>query len=300
MKIKTVCVVLLVSLVKISHCQSSLEESQAELSLQDRTVDIGTYLQKWVSSILWVDYGNSKYFAFPQKNTLPIYFNLTGIESRAFIGGLLLAGAGGYLLTQIPIIDGWRRSADYEEGLGFGRTYDEFDEEYDISTEYEYSYPDSFYSAASEPAGSFIKKNKQHHGERKFGNMKRRTGDPGHHPGLREATARRQKPAAGLFETITNAVKSIFSPNIRRSDLFLGGGLESMVKRYDGYWQARRTSAGKPNWELDLPRKKARSEDLSESSRERFIGPNLPQLKKEAGSGFYKDRIDNYFDSESQ
>ena len=41
---------------------------------------------------------------------------------------------GGYILTQIPIIDGLRRSTDYDDDLGFGRTYDEFDDEYDIST----------------------------------------------------------------------------------------------------------------------------------------------------------------------
>ena len=41
---------------------------------------------------------------------------------------------GGYLLTQIPIIDGLRRSTDYDDDeLGFGRTYDEFEDEYDIS-----------------------------------------------------------------------------------------------------------------------------------------------------------------------
>ena len=41
---------------------------------------------------------------------------------------------GGYLLTQIPIIDGLRRSTDYDDDLGYGRTYDEFGDEYDIST----------------------------------------------------------------------------------------------------------------------------------------------------------------------
>ena len=41
---------------------------------------------------------------------------------------------GGYILTQIPIIDGLRRSTDYDDDLGYGRTYDEFDDEYDIST----------------------------------------------------------------------------------------------------------------------------------------------------------------------
>ena len=44
--------------------------------------------------------------------------------------------------------------------------------------EYEYSYPDSFYSAASEPQGSFVRKNKKNKGgkERKKADMKRRTG----------------------------------------------------------------------------------------------------------------------------
>ena len=49
----------------------------------------------------------------------------------------LLLPSGGYLLTQIPIIDGLRRSGD-DEDLGFGRTYDEFEEtepgfDYDVS-----------------------------------------------------------------------------------------------------------------------------------------------------------------------
>ena len=34
------------------------------------------------------------------------------------------------------------------------------------------------------------------------------------------------------FDTITNAVKSIFNPNLKRSDTLLGGGLEAIVKRY--------------------------------------------------------------------
>ena len=34
------------------------------------------------------------------------------------------------------------------------------------------------------------------------------------------------------FDTITNAVKSIFNPNVKRSDTLLGGGLEAIVKRY--------------------------------------------------------------------
>ena len=49
----------------------------------------------------------------------------------------LSPSSGGYLLTQIPIIDGLRRSGD-DEDLGFGRTYDEFEEtepgfDYDVS-----------------------------------------------------------------------------------------------------------------------------------------------------------------------
>ena len=50
---------------------------------------------------------------------------------------LLSVHLGGYLLTQIPIIDGLRRSGD-DDVLGFGRTYDEFDDadsdfDYDVS-----------------------------------------------------------------------------------------------------------------------------------------------------------------------
>ena len=180
--------------------------------------------------------------------------------------------------------------------------------------------------------------------------MKRRTGDPGT-PG---AKARRQKEP-GLwvtldilsdslvdgcyyrFDTITNAVKSIFNPNLKRSDTLIGGGLEAIVKRwqpqpnykyldlfssnftrYDKYWKTRRSSAGKPNWELNTPRKQARSEvyimiwwyqhnlilslqDISGTSGESFIGPDLPPVKKEAGSGFYQDRgrvSDYYFDDD--
>merc|ERR1712079_951529 len=137
-------------------------------------------------------------------------------------------------------------------------------------------------------------------GEWRSADMKRRTGDPGT-PG---AKARRQKEP-GLFDTITNAVKSIFNPNLKRSDTLLGGGLEAIVKRYDKYWKTRRSSAGKPNWELKLnnPSKEARLEDISRSSGESFIGPNLPSVKKEGGHSFYQDRgrvSDYYFDEESQ
>jgi len=298
MKLKTVCVVFVVIFVKISSCESELEETRGEPSPLDRAVDIGTYIQSWINNINWVDFNNNKFVSFPQK-VIPIYLNVTELQTRAYIGGLLLAGLGGYILTQIPIIDGLRRSTDYDDDLGYGRTYDEFGDEYDISTEYEYSYPDSFYSAASEPAGNFVRKKKKNSGEWRSADMKRRTGDPGT-PG---AKARRQKEP-GLFDTITNAVKSIFNPNLKRSDTLLGGGLEAIVKRYDKYWKTRRSSAGKPNWELNLntPRKQARSEDISVSSGESFIGPSLPSVK-EAGSGFYQDRgrvSDYYFDDESQ
>jgi len=300
MKLKTVYVVFVVIFVKISYCESDLEESREESSPLDRAVDIGTYIQSWINNINWVDYNNNKFFAFPKK-VIPIYLNVTELQTRAYIGGLLVAGLGGYILTQIPIIDGLRRSTDYDDDLGYGRTYDEFDDEYDISTEYEYSYPDSFYSAASETTGSFVRKKKKANGEWRSANMKRRTGDPGA-PG---AKARRQKEP-GLFDTITNAVKSIFNPNVKRSDTLLGGGLEAIVKRYDTYWKTRRSSAGKPNWELNLdtPRKQSRSEVISRSSgeTETFIGPNLRPVKN-AGSGFYQDRgrvSDYYFDDESQ
>jgi len=303
MKLKTVCVVFVVIFVKISSCESELEETRGEPSPLDRAVDIGTYIQSWINNINWVDFNNNKYFAFPKK-VIPIYLNVTELQTSAYIGGLLLAGLGGYILTQIPIIDGLRRSADYDDDLGYGRTYDEFGDEYDISAEYDYSYPDSFYSAASEPAGSFVKKRKRTNGaEWRSGNMKRRNGDPGTPGGSDGGFARRQKEP-GLFDTITNAVKSIFNPNLKRSDTLLGGGLEAIVKRYDKYWKTRRSSAGKPNWELNLntPRKQARSEDISRSSGESFIGPNLPPIKKEAGSGFYQDRgrvSDYYFDDEA-
>jgi len=298
MKLKTVCVVFVVILVKICYCESDLEESRGEPSPLDRAVDIGTYIQSWMNNINWVDFNSNKYFAFPQK-VIPIYLNVTELQTSAYIGGLLLAGVGGYILTQIPIIDGLRRSTDYDDDLGYGRTYDEFDDEYDISAEYEYSYPDSFYSAASEPEGSFVKKKKRNNGEWKSANMKRRTGDHHGSPGGSEGVLARRQKEPGLFDTITNAVKSIFNPNVKRSDTLLGGGLEAIVKRYDTYWKTRRSSAGKPNWELNLntPRKQARSEDISRSSGESFIGPNLPPVKKGAGSGFYQDRgrVSDYY-----
>jgi len=312
MKLKTVCVVFVVIFVKISNCESDLEESREEPSSESSESSGGKYLSfttssvlEWFRSLNFVSYTNilpGYYVTFPANKDKRAYLNDT---SGAFPLLYTLAGAGlvayvsGYILTQIPIIDGLRRSTDYDDDLGYGRTYDEFGDEYDISTEYEYSYPDSFYSAASEPASNFVRKKKKNSGEWRSADMKRRTGDPGT-PG---AKARRQKEP-GLFDTITNAVKSIFNPNLKRSDTLLGGGLEAIVKRYDKYWKTRRSSAGKPNWELNLntPRKQARSEDISVSSGESFIGPNLPSVK-EAGSGFYQDRgrvSDYYFDDESQ
>ena len=42
---------------------------------------------------------------------------------------------------------------------------------------------------------------------------------------------------------------------------------------------------------------------VSASPGGRFVGPQLPRTNKEAGSGFYKDRVDevydNYFDNRS-
>jgi len=313
MKLKTACVVFVVIFVKISYCESDLEESRGEPSSDSSESGGAKYLTfttssvlEWLRSLNFVSYTNflpGYYVTFPANKDKSAYLNDT---SGAFPLLYTLAGAGlvayvsGYILTQIPIIDGLRRSTDYDDDLGFGRTYDEFDDEYDISTEYEYSYPDSFYSAASEPASTFVRKKKKNSAEWRSGNVKRRTGDPGT-PG---AKARRQKEP-GLFDTITNAVKSIFNPNLKRSDTLLGGGIEAIVKRYDKYWKTRRSSAGKPNWELNLnaPRKQARSEDISGTSGESFIGPPLPPAKKEAGSGFYQDRgrvSDYYFDDESQ
>jgi len=312
------CVVFLVFLLKTSYCESDLEETRADPS--SASSESAKYLSfttssvlEWLRSLNFVSYTNilpGYYVTFPANKDKRAYLNDT---SGAFPLLYTLAGAGlvayvsGYILTQIPIIDGLRRSTDYDDDLGFGRTYDEFDDEYDISAEYEYSYPDSFYSAASEPAGSFVRKKKKTIGERRsLANMKRRNGDPGTpgEQGAEGGIARRQKEP-GLFDSITNAVKSIFNPNVKRSDTLLGGGLEAIVRRYDKYWKTRRSSAGKPNWELNLntPRKQARSENLSKSSEETFIGPNLPSLKKEAGAGFYQDRgrvSDYYFDNESQ
>jgi len=298
MKQKTVFIFLLACSVKIVSCEESLEES-LEFSPQERVVDVGTYIQQWMNDINWVDYNSIKYFAFPKKS-LPIYFNVTSLEARAYIGALFLASVGGYLLTQIPIIDGLRRSGD-DEDLGFGRTYDEFEEtepgfDYDVS-EYEYNYPDSFYGAASDQKGSFVRKSKKKKGEKS--QMKRRTGIR-----FDEVLARKHKES-GIFDTIASAVKSIFSPPVKRSETLLGGGFEAMMKRYDGYWKKRRSDAGKPNWEFKNPRKQARSEarieNISEAPGERFVGPKLPQLNKEAGSGFYKERGDsNYFDQRSQ
>jgi len=307
MKLKTVSILLAACYVKINSCENSLEEylgpdsKSGDLSSQERVIDIGTYVQQWINDIVWVDWENSKYFAFPQKS-LPIYFNVTNLESRAFIGGLFLASVGGYLLTQIPIIDGLRRSTD-DEDLGFGRTYDEFDEadsgfDYDVSAEYEYNYPDSFYSAASEPEGTFLRKDKK---RRKMkSKMKRRSGIR-----FDEVLERKQKESS-IFDTITSAVRALFNPTARNSDTLLGGGFEALVKRYDGYWRRRRSDAGKPNWEFKSMRKQARADtrqEVSASPGGRFVGPQLPRTNKEAGSGFYKDRVDevydNYFDNRS-
>ena len=67
--------------------------SSFPVSPQERVIDFGTYIQQWINDIVWIDYSGSKFFAFPQKS-LPIYFNVTSLETHAYIGGLLLAGVG--------------------------------------------------------------------------------------------------------------------------------------------------------------------------------------------------------------
>ena len=68
----------------------------------DRAVDIGTYIQSWMNNINWVDFNSNKYFAFPQK-VIPIYFNVTELQTSAYIGGLLLAGLGKSVSQSVPI-----------------------------------------------------------------------------------------------------------------------------------------------------------------------------------------------------
>ena len=46
-----------------------------------------------MNNINWVDFNSNKYFAFPQK-VIPIYLNVTELQTSAYIGGLLLAGVG--------------------------------------------------------------------------------------------------------------------------------------------------------------------------------------------------------------
>jgi len=314
MKLKTVFISLLACSVKIVSCDESLEESLgAESKFSEESEAVGkvlgytpTSIYEWLRSLGLVAYTGiipGYYVTFPDNKVQNAYFNSTSDVfplAYTLTGAALVAYVSGYLLTQIPIIDGLRRSGD-DEDLGFGRTYDEFDEadagfDYDVS-EYEYNYPDSFYGAASDQKGSFVRKNKKKGEKTK---MSRRTG-------LRfDEVLARQHKESGIFDTIASAVKSIFSPPVKRqrSETLLGGGFEAMMRRYDGYWRKRRSDAGKPNWELNNPRKQARSEariQSSEAAGERFVGPKLPQFNKEAGSGFYKDRgANNYFDQRSQ
>ena len=57
-----------------------------------RAIDFGTYIQAWIQNSKIISTGEyQKYLAFPQKN-MPIYFNVTGAQSLAVLGGLTLAG----------------------------------------------------------------------------------------------------------------------------------------------------------------------------------------------------------------
>ena len=56
-----------------------------------------------MNQINWVDFNSSKYFAFPKKS-LPIYFNVTSLEARAYVGALFLASVG-----KSPV---WRNSPE--------------------------------------------------------------------------------------------------------------------------------------------------------------------------------------------
>jgi len=319
MKLKTVSILLAACYVKINSCENSLEEylgpdsKSGDLSEESQTG--GKVLGYTTSSVYeffrslgfvaYTDTIPGYFITFPGNKEQNAYFNST---SNVFplvytlTGAALVAYVSGYLLTQIPIIDGLRRSTD-DEDLGFGRTYDEFDEadsgfDYDVSAEYDYNYPDSFYSAASEPEGTFLRKDKK---RRKMkSKMKRRSGIR-----FDEVLERKQKESS-IFDTITSAVRALFNPTARNSDTLLGGGFEAFVKRYDGYWRRRRSDAGKPNWEFKSMRKQARADtrqEVSASPGGRFVGPQLPRTNKEAGSGFYKDRVDevydNYFDNRS-
>ena len=55
-----------------------------------------------MNNINWVDFNSNKYFAFPQK-VIPIYFNVTELQTSAYIGGLLLAGLGKSVSQSVPI-----------------------------------------------------------------------------------------------------------------------------------------------------------------------------------------------------
>ena len=62
-------------------------------------VDFGTYFQSWAQDIQLLTNANIKYLTLPTK-TLPIYFNVTSIQARAALGGLLFFGAGKFLVLK--------------------------------------------------------------------------------------------------------------------------------------------------------------------------------------------------------
>jgi len=285
-------------LIDDSELKEALPELETRLS---NVVDFGTYFQTWAQSLQILSAGDIKYLTLPTKQ-LPIYFNITSIQANAALGGLLLFGAGAYLLSFIPLPStGYGYSGDTELDLGLGnlgfglqRDLSEYEDEYFPEVEaFEYEYPDSFYKAASEVQVKKVKPGKK---KRK---ISKRTGTGS------EEIQEKQLNELGFFERIVTNIRNFFTPpTYRSSDLTLGGGFEQRLKRYENYWKRRRNG---PNRRFSNSyRKRGRSED----TEPQMIGPKLSpheerissQKSEEtsgAGSRFYTDRIaevyDNYY-----
>jgi len=284
------------------YCDDLLEEADDTddirlLKTEERAIDFGTYIQAWIQNSKIISTGEyQKYLAFPQKN-MPIYFNVTGAQSLAVLGGLTLAGISAYLISQIPLPEFGLGRNDYEDlGFGLQRDLSSYSEDYypDDEEVFDYEYPDSFFGSASNKKEKKVK----------IGKTKRKISKRIGPDELRFQEKQFREP--GFFERITTAVKSFLTPIYRRSFDTFGGGFEKRIKRYENYWKQRRMLPSRRSW------KQGRSEIGGEAHHDQEAGMIGPKLSRHeggkpspvAGSGlgslgtrFYPDRVAEAYDS---
>jgi len=284
------------------YCDDLLEEADDTddirlLKTEERAIDFGTYIQAWIQNSKIISTGEyQKYLAFPQKN-MPIYFNVTGAQSLAVLGGLTLAGISAYLISQIPLPEFGLGRNDYEDlGFGLQRDLSSYSEDYypDDEEVFDYEYPDSFFGSASNKKEKKVK----------IGKTKRKISKRIGPDELRFQEKQFREP--GFFERITTAVKNFLTPIYRRSFDTFGGGFEKRIKRYENYWKQRRMLPSRRSW------KQGRSEIGGEAHHDQEAGMIGPKLSRQeggkpspvAGSGlgslgtrFYPDRVAEAYDS---